>query len=156
MGFHEAIYLVMNSISFKEYLLDEIGPPGMAPPMGGAPGGPPGMPPPPMGGAPGGPPGMPPPPMGGAPGMGGPPQAGGPAKTQIVKANDVWGVLEDLLKGSNPNPEKDEKGDLQSQSSNDPQVPLQSPAPGGQMPGQASPPPPGQPAQSHLMGVPGM
>ena len=150
----------MELPSFKEFVLSEIGPPGMPPgPPGGGLGGPP-PPGPPMGGGLGGPPGGP---MGGPPGMGPPGMPGAPgqgaAKPHVIKSSDVWSVLEDLLNGEDPSA-KDKKEDSHKPSGQDQQNPVQSPpqpgmppAPGG-MPGMP-PGPAGGPAPG-LMGVPGM
>lgn len=99
-------------ISFREFtLLFEApappppagGPPGAG--LGGPPGGMPGGPPgaglggPPMGGMGGGMPPMGGPPGGlGGPPMGGPPGGGGAAPVKKIKALDVWGIIEQILK----------------------------------------------------------
>lgn len=94
---------------FKEFLMLEDAPLGMGgPPMGAAPAGGMGSPPPPMGGPPGSPPPMGgggmggPPPMGGPPGMGGAPGGIDPSQDmkQVpvdVKMVDVWDIFKHLL-----------------------------------------------------------
>ena len=115
-------------------------------PMGGM-GGPPGMG--------GGPPGM----GGGPPGMGGPPGGGAPTKPIKIKFDNVWDVLESLLKGQDPDKEskKEAKKDLQSggdaiQSPEQPPQPSPPPQPGMPPAGAAAP----NAGMQHLQGIPGM